>query len=98
MRYVFTAVRCVRDINTAAVDVEAHVDQMPMVYPNPVCDVLTICTGDEKEHLGSFYNIFGQCLQEWTIEGRSTIDVSLLSPGIYLISVDGKRGVKFIKR
>lgn len=68
------------------------------IYPNPASDLLNIRTGDDGEHQGSLFNIFGQCLQQWIIEGSSTIDVSSLSPGIYLISVDGKSGVKFIKR
>ena len=68
------------------------------LYPNPANDVLNIRTDDEREHDLSLYNLFGQCLDKWLLTGKGTIDISSLSPGIYLIIVDGKTGTKFIKR
>jgi len=68
------------------------------LYPNPATDFLNIRMDDEAEHDLNLYNVFGQCLEQWQFSGKGTIDVSSLSPGIYLISLDGKTGAKFIKR
>lgn len=68
------------------------------LYPNPAGDMLNIRVGDDEEHQLTLYNIFGQSLKQLVIQGMHTMDVSSLEPGVYLIMVDGKGGVKFIKR
>lgn len=68
------------------------------LYPNPAGDMLNIRVGDDEQHQLCLYNIFGQCLQQMPVNGIQIMDVSSLEPGIYLITVDGKSGAKFIKR
>ena len=68
------------------------------IYPNPASDFLIIAMDDPQEHQVYMYNIFGQLMDQWRFGASKTIDVRSLSPGIYLISVDGLATGKFIKR
>ena len=69
-----------------------------LLYPNPANDLLTIEVGDEEVHSISLFNIFGQLQRQWQMGGTETIDITSLSPGIYIINVDGLSTRKFIKR
>ena len=68
------------------------------LYPNPVGDLLNIRVGDDEKHQLELYNIFGQPMKQLVIQGRHTMDVASLEPGVYLITVDGISAAKFIKR
>lgn len=67
------------------------------VYPNPVADKLYISTGaNATAHIT---DMTGKVLLTKTVDKNSTIDVSRLLPGNYVLTMDGtdKRVVKFIK-
>jgi len=68
------------------------------IYPNPASRLLNIAIDNGGEHLLIIYNILGQIQGQWEFEGAKTLDVNTLSPGIYMISVDGMVSGKFIKQ
>ena len=68
------------------------------IYPNPATDLLHISISGDKEHRVSLSNIYGQVLDQWSIHETGSLNISSLSPGIYLINVDGLISKKFIKR
>lgn len=69
------------------------------VYPNPVTDVLTITTSAVSVELISIYSANGQLIMT-TNENSKTIDVSMLTPGVYFIQVQSENGIsteRFVK-
>lgn len=72
------------------------------VYPNPVVDVLNI---DKTENLSnasfSVINTLGETIMQTKTLNNDAIDVSSLSSGMYILSVDsgdGKQQFKFLKQ
>ncbi len=58
------------------------------VYPNPVKDVLTIESNYDLEHIKVF-NTLGQLVLESPLKGlKSSIDLSTLSQGMYMVKID----------
>ena len=73
----------------------------PVIYPNPVNDVLNIKS--EKEHINySIYNTAGQLVASEKISGKSSMNVSRLPIGNYLLKLTDKNGnievSQFIKK
>ena len=67
------------------------------VFPNPVKDVLTV-TGAHANGIINLFSLTGTLLKSIPAQESATnIDVSSLSPGLYLLRVEGKT-VKFIKQ
>lgn len=67
------------------------------VFPNPVKNVLTV-SGAHENGIINLYSLTGTLLQSIPAQESAThIDVSSLSPGIYLLRVEDKT-VKFIKQ
>ena len=68
-------------------------------YPNPVNDILNISTLDPIENI-AVYNLLGQLMAFYDMPAN-TVDMTALSPGTYLLKVQGKAGaiqtVKIIK-
>jgi hypothetical protein len=71
------------------VSVEIHLQQ-GMVYPNPVRDILFMPFEGVKE----LYSLEGQLIS--TIQGRS-LDLSSLSPGMYVLKTGYDQFQKIIK-
>ncbi|MDX2430890.1 MAG: DUF1566 domain-containing protein [Bacteroides sp.] len=104
VRYVFNAVRCVRDISGTGAGVETLGDQMPFVYPNPVFDYCNIQSGLD----GEIYDLklcdsLGRVLLEKKelVETTVPINLSNYSEGIYLVclvSGEKSRTIKIIKK
>jgi len=74
-----------------------------LIYPNPASTTLTINAEFRIKYVElKIFNAQGQlALQSSIINQKSTIDISALSPGIYIISIfDGERQVngKFVKK
>jgi len=69
-----------------------------IIYPNPATDLLHISIEDDEDHRVSLLNIYGQLLDQWNYKVSESINIGSLSPGIYLINVDGLISRKFIKR
>lgn len=90
VRYVYNAVRCVRDINPAAARLESTGDQMPMVYPNPVSDLCSI----ESRMEGKAYDLklcdsLGRVIFEKReiVDNTVAINLSDHSEGLYFVSL-----------
>ena len=70
------------------------------VFPNPASNTITIETPNKGSL--SIHNISGQQLLQQTItEPTTTIDISILPSGVYLVKVFGENGVqvgKFVKQ
>jgi PKD repeat protein len=85
-------------ITVTGVTAVDNTDTNPViVYPNPVGDILYI-TGSEKYSIRIF-NQAGQSLM--TEKNSSEIDVSSLSPGLYIMEIESesaKTRYKFIKQ
>ncbi len=64
------------------------------VYPNPADSYVDVYT-DAPGQL-SIYSVAGQLVKSQSVNGKATINVSALSPGIYLFkfNADGKTAVK----
>lgn len=61
-----------------------------MVYPNPVCDQLTINLNVDGQARVELYNLFGQLVLKrasYIYSGMGTIDLSPLDQGMYLLKV-----------
>jgi len=73
------------------------------IYPNPVQDFLNI-ESFSNDNLKSFeiYGINGSLIKQNIIQSNSSIDVSFLSSGVYILSITTEEGnvnrIKFIKK
>jgi hypothetical protein len=65
------------------------------VYPNPTNGRLNI-EGQGTMHI-SVSNLLGQALQETTANGNTTLDMSRLEAGMYLIRIESENGVTIQK-
>lgn len=65
------------------------------VYPNPTNGLLNI-EGQGTMHI-SVSNLLGQALQETTASGNTTLDMSRLEAGMYLIRIERENGVTIQK-
>lgn len=71
-----------------------------LLYPNPTDDILILQTGLHIEEI-KVYSIKGEVIKNILKDKKSEINVSLLSPGIYLLEalVEGKRSIfRFVKK
>ncbi|MDN3692356.1 T9SS type A sorting domain-containing protein [Chryseobacterium tructae] len=99
-KIIFTPVSC--PVSTLAVaEVSTKLDQLK-VYPNPVQDILTVSL-DQKIFMVTVYNTVGQVILTKAInDTKGTIDLSVLTAGVYLVKVsaanDFAKTVKVIKR
>ena len=58
------------------------------IYPNPAKDFLIIDDADGEDMKISIFDIFGKSVKQIEMEGKENqIDISSLSPGIYLIEI-----------
>lgn len=64
------------------------------VYPNPVTDVLNLRGFGESVN----YTVHGMSGRLYTTGIGSQVDVSQLPAGMYVLSIDGKKKVKFFKK
>ena len=65
------------------------------VYPNPTNGLLNI-EGQGTMHI-SVSNLLGQTLQETIANGNTTLDMSRLEAGMYLIRIENENGVTIQK-
>ena len=78
------------DLNTGSVDLVASA-----IYPNPVQDVLNITNSDELQSV-TIYNLMGQQVLSATTN-LSTIDMSHLTSGAYLVKLSSDNATKTLK-
>lgn len=78
------------NLNTGTVDLVASA-----IYPNPVQDVLNITNSDELQSV-TIYNLMGQQVLSATTN-LSTIDMSHLTSGAYLVKLSSDNATKTLK-
>lgn len=81
----------------AAMEVEEHISNGLIIYPNPASDVLKISLPDSYPNGAKVevYNILGELVSVKNITGNSgTMDIGGFSPGIYVVKIDDGRKVK----
>jgi hypothetical protein len=66
-------------------------------YPNPFRDHLSFQFGDGRAHAVTLYNVYGQACLSASLHADEQLDCAILSPGVYVAVVDGKRGVRLLK-
>ena len=70
-------------------------NQNVSIYPNPtdgIVFVQTVCTPYLPCHI-TVSNLLGQTLQETTVHGNTTLDLSRYESGMYLIRIETQNGV-----
>jgi hypothetical protein len=66
------------------------------VFPNPTTDYLTVAGITEVANY-SIVSTLGQTVQQGTVTVGAPLQVGSLTNGVYLLSIDGCKPVKFIK-
>lgn len=67
------------------------------IYPVPAENQILIQGGEENAPY-SVYNLIGKKQFDGILGGRKTINIHELSPGVYLLVIEGKILVKFLKK
>ncbi|MBR4467964.1 MAG: T9SS type A sorting domain-containing protein [Bacteroidales bacterium] len=67
------------------------------LYPNPANDKIRI-EGLEGEHEISIYNAMGMKVMAVTLQDEGEIHIDELSAGLYLLRIDEKHTMRFVKR
>lgn len=67
------------------------------IYPNPANNKIHI-EGLVEESQISLYNAFGTCVKKHTLNGNDEIAIDDLAAGLYLLRINEKQTVKFLKR
>jgi chitinase len=76
---------------------ETSLNAIVSIYPNPALDRLTIETAVSETLNLKIINVLGSVVIEKQVSQKTTIDISTLSPGIYLVNIGGTVQ-KFIKQ
>jgi hypothetical protein len=76
---------------------ETGLNAIVSIYPNPAMDRLTIETAVSETLNLKIINVLGSVVIEKQVSQKMTIDISALSPGIYLANIGGTVQ-KFIKQ
>jgi hypothetical protein len=79
------------DVGFWITDIEENTDKSINIFPNPTNGLLNI-EGQGTMHI-SVSNLLGQKLQETNAEGNTTIDLSHLGSGMYLMRIETESGV-----
>lgn len=64
------------------------------VYPNPSTGQFSIDMGVEEQVRVNIYNLQGQIIESFVVGNKEIMDLSYLNAGIYLVKVNGKKGVQ----
>jgi len=86
--------------NCSSAGVADVVANQPLIYPNPVHDVLNISTDEDNCQL-SLYNLVGKKVFETPFSKTYTLNMATYNKGIYVIKIENKQGIwnnKVIKK
>jgi hypothetical protein len=88
---------CTKYCNGTTLSISGYENDNLKIYPNPASDVINF-SGLNSETVISIYNVLGEKVLTKSIKQNSTIDITTLTPGIYLLKVGGidDRSVKLI--
>jgi chitinase len=92
----FAGIKACAFQNPNGVD-EMGADVIVSIYPNPAIDRLTIETAAPETLNLKILNVLGSVVIEKQVTQKMTVDISALSPGIYLVNIGGTVQ-KFIKQ
>lgn len=93
--YTLSAYSC----TLGTTETEADKENPISVYPNPVSDLLHVSLQGNKEVKAEIYNMEGRKVMETKVNHNSTIDVSNLQTGNYILIIkDMSLSTKFIKK
>ena len=76
---------------------EPAAESSERAFPNPFRDHLSFQFADGRAHAVTLYNVYGQACLSASLHAEERLDCAVLSPGVYVAVVDGKRGVRLMK-
>jgi hypothetical protein len=76
---------------------EAYSESYLTLYPNPARDYLDIRVSDDTPHQIRIYDLLGRVWLSHTVQTQSTLNVSSLPSGIYLLELDQKHLKRWVK-
>ena len=76
---------------------ESNIKNSISIYPNPANEQIHL-EGLVEESEISLYNAFGVCVKTLTLNGNEEIAIDDLAAGLYLLRINKKQAVKFLKR
>lgn len=76
---------------------ESSINNSISIYPNPANEQIHL-EGLVEESEISLYNAFGVCVKTLTLNGNEEIAIDDLAAGLYLLRINKKQTVKFLKR
>lgn len=76
---------------------ESSINNSISIYPNPANEQIHL-EGLVEESEISLYNAFGVCVKTLTLNGNEEIAIDDLAAGLYLLRINKKQAVKFLKR
>lgn len=83
--YMYIKVSC---DDCAIVNVEDMEKENITVYPNPATNNITVNTGSEEKALVEMFNLVGQKVYSENVVGTTTINVSNMKAGVYMLRVN----------
>ncbi len=92
------ALRCVN----AAYDrlsIDEAITRQPdlVVFPNPSTSTLTLRTGTNDKAHGSIFSVDGRQMMDFTVTSETTLDISSLPQGLYIVRLQDSHGVRVKK-
>lgn len=80
-------------------DINEAVESMPelVVFPNPSTDKIIVRTCSNKPETMTVYTVDGRNVMQCNVTGESTVDISHLPNGVYIVRVADTRGIRTAK-
>jgi hypothetical protein len=82
--------------NACLVGLESSPELKQRVYPNPVQSLLHFQLPDEQNKI-ALTDMAGYELLNNVVSSSKTLDMSVFKPGIYVLRIENKHGVQYIK-
>lgn len=90
------------EVKTSVAEVFVPARRNLRLYPNPTTGLVTVSgMGSMKSSLYRIYGVSGNLVISGALDGKNTIDVSSLRPGMYIMNIltdDGSQSIKFVKQ
>ena len=91
---------CIDGIITGIEDL--IVEQNLTISPNPASHTLHLSYdfGDIRTYQLRLFDVYGRQIQQFHLQGNGKydLDISRLTPGVYVLQREGHRGIKFVKQ
>ncbi len=98
IRWGYGKADALKAVNAAydRLDIEQAIETQPklVVFPNPANDYAIVRTGSNQEALMQIYTINGKLINQSKIISEAVVDVSKITPGIYIVRVTDRVGVR----